>query len=401
MTSIIIPGPESDANANLIIRSGSHLTLPSGDDSGRTVAGFTNEPGAIRYNTAKGVLEYYKNTTVGWVYLLDVESPITTSNKPLYLDSSGKIVFQNIPLSNIDGIASTGTTKDLLVRANNAWEARTVSGELSVNVTTTEIQYSIGNNFVTGKTELTSSATDDVLLIYDTDTTQLKKITKANLLSGYLTSVPIATTSTVGVVKPDGSTVTIDANGTLSVGGSGGGSLLTADGTTIINNSGIISAATATSSAKGIVQPDNSTITISNGVISAVAASGLESRTTISQSQSITAGATGNIDFAGTAFKSYLILKAAISHAAWVTLYTDSASRSADTSRSQGTDPTPGSGVLLDVVTTGNQTVLITPGTFGFNNDTSPVGTIYASVRNNSGATATITLSLTIVKLEN
>jgi hypothetical protein len=213
--------------------------------------------------------------------------------------------------------------------------------------------------------------------------------------------VPIATASTVGVVKPDGSTVTIDANGTLSVGGSGGGSLLTADGTTIINNSGIISAATATSSAKGIVQPDNSTITISNGVISAVAASGLESRTTISQSQSISAGATGNIDFAGTAFKSYLILKTAVSHAAWVTLYTDSASRSADTSRSQGTDPTPGSGVLLDVVTTGNQTVLITPGTFGFNNDTSPVGTIYASVRNNSGATATITLSLTIVKLEN
>lgn len=394
MTSIIIPGPESDANANLIIRSGSHLTLPSGDDSGRTVAGFTNEPGAIRYNTAKGVLEYYKNTTVGWVYLLDVESPITTSDKPLYLDSTGKIVFQNIPLSNIDGIASTGTTKDLLVRANNAWEAKTVSGELSVNVTTTEIQYIIGNNFVTGKTELTSSATDDVLLIYDTDTTQLKKITKANL-------VPTATTTTLGIVKPDGSTISIDSNGTLSVGGSGGGSLLIADGTTIINNSGTISAATATSSAKGIVQPDNTTITISNGIISAVAASGLESRTTISQSQSITAGATGNIDFAGTAFKSYLILKTAVSHAAWVTLYTDSASRSADTSRSQGTDPSPGSGVLLDVVTTGNQTVLITPGTFGFNNDTSPVGTIYASVRNNSGATATITLSLTIVKLEN
>jgi hypothetical protein len=37
MTSIIIPGPESDANANLIIRSGSHLTLPLGDDTGRTV----------------------------------------------------------------------------------------------------------------------------------------------------------------------------------------------------------------------------------------------------------------------------------------------------------------------------------------------------------------------------
>ena len=43
---------------------------------------------------------------------------------------------------------------------------------------------------------------------------------------------PIATASTVGMVKPDGSTINIDSNGVISSTGGGGSSTLTYDSTT-------------------------------------------------------------------------------------------------------------------------------------------------------------------------
>lgn len=122
-------------------------------------------------------------------------------------------------------------------------------------------------------------------------------------------------------------------------------------------------------------------------------------RTDVSQSTgSIASGASANITFSG--FKAYTLYKVQTSHAAWVTIYTDTSSRSSDSSRSQTTDPTPGSGVILDVITTGAQTQLITPATIGFNNDTPASTSIYARVKNNSGSTQNITVTLTILQLE-
>ena len=46
----------------------------------------------------------------------------------------------------------------------------------------------VNDNVVTGQSELTSVASDDVILIYDTDATSLKKITRSNLVSGLATS---------------------------------------------------------------------------------------------------------------------------------------------------------------------------------------------------------------------
>jgi len=396
MTSIIIPGPEGDDNANLIIRSTSHLGLPSGDDSTRTVTGYSNEPGNIRFNTSSQLVEYYKSVTTGWHSILSINGSFTVNdqNKLLKLNNNQELEFTNITTDNITDIdKSNSIENDILVLKSGVFVTRRVDGELQTSIDNSNVYYTIKPNVISSKTALTSVDPSDEFLVYDTSATSLKKVTKSNLLSGYLTSVPTATTTTLGIVKPDGSTISIDANGTLSVGGSGGGGLVVADGVTIINNGGTISAATATSSTNGILRPDNSTITISNGVISAVAVSGLESRNNIVQS--IPAG-TNNINFTN-GYKSYLLLKIQTSDAAWVTLYTDNTSRTNDSGRSQGTDPTPGSGVIAEVVTTGNQTVLITPGTFGFNNDSTPGNTIYAKVVNVNA----ITLSLTIVKLEN
>tara|TARA_B100001250_G_scaffold107797_1_gene90932 strand:- start:697 stop:5787 length:5091 start_codon:yes stop_codon:yes gene_type:complete len=97
----------------------------------------------------------------------------------------------------------------------------------------------------------------------------------------------------------------------------------------------------------------------------------------------------------------YTLFKIKPSVASWVRLYVDDASRQLDATRSEGSDPLPGSGVVAEVRTTGaNQEVLITPGVMGFNND-SPTRTkkIYVAINNRSGSATTVTVTLTILKL--
>lgn len=99
-------------------------------------------------------------------------------------------------------------------------------------------------------------------------------------------------------------------------------------------------------------------------------------------------------------FKTYALMKIETSHAAWVTVYTDVNSRSNDTSRSETTDPAPGSGVIAEVITTGAETVLFTPGTIGWNDDATPSTNLYLKVVNKSGSAAAITVTLTLLQLE-
>lgn len=106
----------------------------------------------------------------------------------------------------------------------------------------------------------------------------------------------------------------------------------------------------------------------------------------------------GSVDASITTPASYALLKIQTSHAAWVTLYTDTASRTADSLRNETTDPLPGSGVLAEVITTGSTTQLITPGTIAFNS--AGTQTTYAKIVNKTGATATITVTLHYVPLE-
>ena len=107
----------------------------------------------------------------------------------------------------------------------------------------------------------------------------------------------------------------------------------------------------------------------------------------------------GNTNIAG--FKSYALMRVGLSTAGWLRLYTDSASRDADVSRSVGEDPAPGSGVIAEVVTTGiSTTQIISPFVMGGNLDNPADTTIYASIKNLSGSTQVITANLTILQLE-
>ena len=127
-----------------------------------------------------------------------------------------------------------------------------------------------------------------------------------------------------------------------------------------------------------------------------VASVGLQSRKTAQVTQSIASGAAANVSISTA--KGFVLYSIETSHAAWVTLYTDTASRTSDSGRLETTDPTPGSGVLSEVITTGATTQLITPGTICFNS--SPTATTYAKIVNKSGSTANVQVTLTYLQLE-
>ena len=136
-------------------------------------------------------------------------------------------------------------------------------------------------------------------------------------------------------------------------------------------------------------------------ITSASSGGGLTAARTTSDATtaSIADGAAANITIAGA--KSYLLLKVNTSAAAWVTLYTDTASRTADAGRLEETDPAPGSGVIAEVTTTALAlSRIVSPGAVGWNNETSPVSEIYAKVVNKSGSAAAVTVTVTYIPLE-
>jgi hypothetical protein len=142
-------------------------------------------------------------------------------------------------------------------------------------------------------------------------------------------------------------------------------------------------------------------VEISGGIATITASGGSGgSRVVVSGSTtSITDESIGNIDIIG--YKSYALMHVGLSTAGWIRLYTDSTSRANDINRGLGNDPTPGSGVIAEVVTTGISTEqIVSPFTMGGNLMDPVDTTIYASIKNLSGSTQTITANLTVLPLE-
>ena len=123
---------------------------------------------------------------------------------------------------------------------------------------------------------------------------------------------------------------------------------------------------------------------------------GLQTRQTANVTQSIANNTAANVSISTA--KGFVLYSIETSHAAWVTLYTDTTSRTNDATRVETTDPTPGSGVLAEVITTGAMVQMITPGTICFNSGS--VATTYAKIVNKSGSTANISVGLNFVPIE-
>ena len=139
------------------------------------------------------------------------------------------------------------------------------------------------------------------------------------------------------------------------------------------------------------------------GIVTASEFSGpntLKERTIVSGSTtSIVNNGIGNTDITG--FKSYALMKVGLSTAGWLRIYIDSESRTNDTSRSIGQDPSAGSGVIAEFIATGvSTTQKFAPFVMGGNMDEPVSDTIYMAITNTSGVTTSITANLTILKLE-
>jgi len=99
-------------------------------------------------------------------------------------------------------------------------------------------------------------------------------------------------------------------------------------------------------------------------------------------------------------FPGYILYKIETDAAAWVRIYTDANSRSTDSGRSIDVDPINVSGLISEVVTVGAQTVKLTPGVIGFNDESPVTNDVPIIVRNLSGTTRTITVTVTVVQIE-
>ena len=189
-----------------------------------------------------------------------------------------------------------------------------------------------------------------------------------------------------------------DSDGTIDLVASGGSSLSTEQVQDIV---GAMFTGNTETNITATYQDSDGTIDL---VASGGGGTSLGSRTTTNASTgSISRNSSANITIP-TAGKSFSLLKIEISAPAYVVLYVDSASRSSDSSRSEGTDPLPGSGVLTEISTTssGSSTFLMSPAVLGWNNDGTPAAQVYAKVKNKratSGSNA-ITVTLTTVALE-
>ena len=196
----------------------------------------------------------------------------------------------------------------------------------------------------------------------------------ATSLGGVKVGSGLAINSTTSVLSATASAITIEEEGTALT-----------NAATTLNFVGTNVTATGTGATK--------TITITGG------GSGLQTRTTANGTTSSIAN-DASADLTIVAAKTYVLQKIQTDKAAWVVLYTDGSARTADSARNITTDPNPGSGVIAEVITTGAQTQVITPGTIGWNNDGTPGTDAYLKVVNKSGATGTVQVTLHFLQIE-
>jgi len=144
----------------------------------------------------------------------------------------------------------------------------------------------------------------------------------------------------------------------------------------------------------GQVLTTNGSGTFTFGSVQGLVARGSLSGTT----SSLANNASGDLDITG--YKGYALMAIQTDRAAWVRVYSHGSARSADASRTQTTDPTPGSGVIAEVITGGAEIIQISPGAFGYSFEATPNTTIPCRVTNLSGSTSTVAVTLTALQLE-
>lgn len=191
----------------------------------------------------------------------DVALVVNQSNHtPIEATTTNKGVVQlATPADVVSGASDKVVTAEQLHNSTTGTSALATENLARIDAVVTEagipIDHTNTNQLKTAVTTLVnnavpSTATSTTLGVVKPDNDTIT-IDSNGVLTATAQMPGVATSATVGVVKPDGSTITIDGDGTL---------------TATAQMPGV-----ATTSSVGVVQPDGSTITITaDGVISAV-----------------------------------------------------------------------------------------------------------------------------------
>ena len=347
--------------------------------------------GAVVYNTDNNSLQVYNgsswsNQAAGGVTTLNGLSDVTISGSP----SSGQFLkytgsgWENANgtvgnLQDLTNVTLSSPSNNQVLKYNgSAWVNAASPGGLADVVSDTTPQ--LGGNLDTNSKNITfgdSSGTTVNRLIFGTGGTEFQ----------------VYHTGATSIVKS----------------GEGNLNLQTASGEVILGDTSGVVGVSYKQNDRVLIKHAGSTVltTTSTGVsitgnITATGNGVLKSRSTVTgTATNLASGSSVDVDITG-AFKSYALLKVAINRPAWVVLYTNDTTRTADDSRNSSTDPTPGSGVIAEVITTasGASTFVMTPGLIGWNDDGTPATTIYAKVQNLDSVSRTITVTLTLLPLE-
>lgn len=319
--------------------------------------------------------------------------------------------------STVIQIPDTNSTLKFVAGENIVLEADAVNGEITINSIGTDFFILVAADDSTRRT-ISSGQTlqidggtgisttcdaNGIFTITNTVTNTTYGISAETGTGGVNVRLTGSDASTDDLFLAEGSNITLtrtDENTiTISAAITGGGASNSFTTISVAGESNVV----ADSSADVLTYVEGTGINITTSAISdsitfTNSAPMLARTTAAGSTTAIADNATGNVDITGA--KGYLLFKIQTSHAAWVRVYTDSASRTADAGRSSSTDPSPGSGVISEVITAGAETILISPGAVGFNNEGTPTTTIPIAVTNLSGGVATITVTLTILQVE-
>ncbi len=391
-----------DGLGNLTVNFPSGITLSDlsvgteGNPSGNGDLSYNNTTGQFTYTPPSFSLDNLNDVSI----FDSIEDQVLTFNGSFWQNT-----FLNIP-SNLDDLSDvnigTPLSGDIIQYDGSSWSG----GSLNISGSPIEELSNVGirNNNDAGQILIWGGTS------WDPKKAKLQEFDISQLPTNGQTLVWNGTTSLWDptTLSGGGGATTLDSLTDVSVTGAASGDYLYYNGSSWVNTtipvipeylSDLLDVSDAAAS-NGYVLTWNSTASEWQPAVSGASpGAGLTSRTTASgTTASILNEDYDTINING--YKSYSLMKIQTSAAAWVTLYCDDASRTADLLRSETTDPIPGSGVIAEVITTGAETILMTPTVMGFNNDATPGATIYAKVVNKSGSTQTITVTLTLLQLE-
>ena len=436
-----------DDRLNNFLVAGTGITLTY-DDAANTLTvgatgvgsgggGSTNLPGltdvTITAPANHQVLKYdtttnkWINSFVSYNNLLNLPTYSTVATSGSYNDLSNKPIIPNDidDMSDVDTSTTPPTNGQVLKWLNNKWLPADdiTSGGGGLNADTLQ---GFGGSYYLDWNNVTSKP---VYQVSDLDDTSVSDVTAGQIIQWTgltwdavdfelsFTSITSKPTTLAGYGITDAPSVLTDlgisdgaANTVLTTDGSGAFSFATnLSGVSLVNAGSVGFAAgtvvnefstdgTLAGNSNSAVPVESAVKTyVDTAVAGAGGSEGLATRTTAAVTTNSIADDVSE-DVSITGFKSYMLMSIQTTSAAWVRLYTSSTARTADASRSEGVDPAPDAGVIAEVLTNGAQTIEFGPAVLGWNsaNDT----TIYAAVKNKSGGTATITSTLTLLKLE-